>query len=78
MTPKLALTPVATAEITQDLITLNVPVDSISQVVRRKTVRPDPPPVGHLAVGIVFIACAVAFAYGVALLAWASGGGKIM
>jgi hypothetical protein len=77
MTPKLVVKPIVTAEISQGSTTVNVPVDSISQVVRRQTVKPDPPG-GHLVVGIVFVAGAVALAYGIALLAWASAGGKIM
>ena len=68
MTPKLVLKPIVTAEISQGSITVNVPVDSISQVVRRETVKPDPPPVSHLVVAALIVA--TVGAVGIAL-AWA-------
>ena len=68
MTPKLVVKPIVTAEISQGSTTVNVPVDSISQVVRRETVKADPPPVSHLVVAALIVA--TVGAVGIAL-AWA-------
>ena len=56
MTPKLVSRRIVVAKISSGSATLRVPVDSISQVVRRETVSSDRTPAEHIAIGIGFFA----------------------
>jgi len=58
MTPERVVTPITVAHIDIGPKTLDIPVDSISQVVRRQIIQPDPPG-GHVVVGIVFVVSVV-------------------
>jgi hypothetical protein len=69
MTPQLVVAPKTTARIDQGSSTVNVPVDSISQVVRRQTVKPDPP-AGYLGGAIAFVVVVVAAGIVLALTSW--------
>jgi len=78
MTPRLVSKHPVAAKISQGSVKLKVPVDSISQVVRRETVSSDRTLAEHIAIGTAFFAGAVAAAYVITLLLWPNAGVKIM